>query len=168
MAKRDLTFSVTGSEQVIRNVLALPKRIRRRAFRVALDAAGGEIKREVQKRAPVETGLLKRSMGVKTVVPDNERTAWTKVGPRRGFKAPLGRTKRGKLKAVSTKLQALLPTSANAIYRNPTRYAHLVEHGTKRGVRARRFMKLSAQLRYPAAVAKINSKLRSAVWNYNN
>lgn len=159
---------VTGTEQTIANVLALPKRYRRRGFRVALDAAGGEFKDEVKKRAPRETGLLRTSLGVKTVVPNNERLSWVKVGPRRGFKQPVERNRRGRLRTVAKKTVSLLPAGTFTKYRNPTRYAHLVEGGTKRGVRARRFMSLSASLRQNAAVAKMESKLRTAVWNYNN
>lgn len=163
-----INVKVTGSEQVIANVLALPKRMRRKGFRVALDAAGGVYKSEVQKRAPKETGLLRSSMGVKTVVPDNERAAWVKVGSRRGFKRAVARKKNGGLKLVAKKTERLLPPNAFAKYRNPTRYAHLVEGGTRQGVRARRFMSLSASLKTPEALAKMQSKLRTAVWNYNN
>jgi HK97 gp10 family phage protein len=164
-----VTVRLTGAEKAISAVNALPGRIRNRAVRVALNAAGGEFKSEVKTRAPKETGLLKRSIGVKVAVPyQKNKPAWVKVGPQRGFRQPVEKNKKGKVRTVSKKIQNLLPESSKTKYRNPTRYAHLVEGGTKRGVKATRFMALSASLRQGAAVAKMESKLRTAVWNYNN
>jgi hypothetical protein len=101
-------------------------------------------------------------------VPRDEKASWVKVGPRRGFKQAIETNKKGKLKLVAKKTEKLLPAGAFAKYRNPTRYTHLVEGGTKRGVKAKGFMKLSAALKQTEAVSKMESKLRSAVWDYRN
>lgn len=168
-----ITVTTTGVKEAIANVRQLPKRFRRKGYRVALNAAGGVYKNEVEKRAPTETGILKKSMRVKVAVPYNEsKPAWVKVGPGRGLKqavdiASKGK-KKGQLVAIQKKITKLLPESSRTKYRIPTRYAHLVEGGTKRGVKAQRFMRTSEVIKRSEAVSKMEAKLRAAVWSYQN
>ena len=161
--------SMSGVDGVLKSIQQLPNNVRRRGMRIALSAAGGEYKTATAARVPRETGLLKRSLGVKVAVPTNPRkTAWVKVGARRGFRQRVERNKRGKLRAVSKQVQTLLPEHAKTIYRNPTRYLHIVEGGSKRGVRAQKFMERATVVASGRASARIAEKLRAAVLAYRN
>lgn len=161
-----LRVRVGGVPEAMAALRELPKGVRRKGLRIALSAAGGEYKRVVQASVPRETGLLKKAIGVKVAVPNNLKQAWVKVGAKRGMKQPVERNKRGKLKVVSKKLQQLLPPSADAKYRNPTRYLHLVEGGTSRGVRPNRFMRKATVIAQGRAKEQIAQKLRATVLSY--
>jgi HK97 gp10 family phage protein len=80
-------------------------------------AKGGQILAKAAKAgAPKETGLLKKSIGSKVkVYPSGVAVAI--VGPRQGFKAEVTREKNRRFPWTGTS--------------NPTRYAHLVELGTR-------------------------------------
>lgn len=81
-----------GIEQAVANLAQLPKKVAFKHLRKALSAAGGTIKKAAAANVPVETGLLKKSLIVKTKIPDaswdirhHGRPAYTIIGPRRRF-----------------------------------------------------------------------------------
>lgn len=53
--------------------------------------------------------------------------------------------------------------STRLIFRWPTRYAHLIERGTKRGVKPKRFMAKGWDKSVRAAQAKMSSEIRSGI-----
>jgi HK97 gp10 family phage protein len=162
-----LKVSITGVEAAKHAVDQLPTRLRRRAIKFALRDAGKVMLRATKAHVPRETGLLNRSLGIKTAVPTNpKKPAWVKVGARRGFKLPVERNKRGRLRALTKKLAAALPESTQTRFRNPTRYLHLVERGTKNGVKGQRFLERAAVTSRAQVTSAINDKLRAAVRAY--
>lgn len=55
-------MKVRGMEGLSRAILALPIRMRRKAVRPALQSAASIVRREIIQNAPVDTGVLKRSI----------------------------------------------------------------------------------------------------------
>lgn len=112
----------------------LPRRVGFKVLRKALMAWGGFVKKRAQELAPDETGLLKKSLKVEAVIPDasfnvkhHGKPAYVMVGPSRKV---VGYTVGGKL---TTQRRAMKIAAAFGTYqrRRPSRYAHLVERGTK-------------------------------------
>ncbi len=84
----------------------------RRIIRPAVTQALAPINKAAKRKAPVETGLLKKSIGKKVAVVRRTGDIWGGVGIRKGFKQEV---------TVDGKTEM----------RNPINYAHLVEFGTK-------------------------------------
>lgn len=101
-------FVTTGFRQLDRNFDKLRGKPVRRVVRKALNAAGQIVLREARKRVPVETGLLRKSLGKKVWTSRNKKVLVAIIGPRRGMK--------------------IVDDDGNA--RDPYNYAHLVELGT--------------------------------------
>lgn len=81
--------------------------VQRRILRPALNVEGTRVLQEARARVPVDTKLLRRSLGKRTRTYKNG-TVLVIVGPRRGFKEQI-----------------------DGRYKNPSKYAHLVEFGVK-------------------------------------
>ncbi|MCP4617177.1 MAG: hypothetical protein GY844_12190 [Bradyrhizobium sp.] len=98
-----------GHGRLLRKLRRLPQTVQRRVMRPAVSKALTPVNRDAKRRAPRATGLLKKSIGKKVKVYRHSGTVWGAVGVRRGYKArmPDGR------------------------YRDPDKYAHLVELGTQ-------------------------------------
>lgn len=141
----------------------LPRRVGIRVVRVALNAWGGIVRDKAAQLARRQSGLLAKSPGVKVTIPDasynsahHGKPAYVLVGPKRksgkmlrkeslrGYGAAqrelkarrLELKKDGTLKPLEREKAAVrfvLASFKDAIYRNPSRYAHLVEHGHKKG-----------------------------------
>lgn len=92
---------------------------RNKIMRPAIGAAASAVSKAAKRNAPKETGLLQKSIGSRTIT--DKRTAMVSgvVGPRRGFKQ---RVRRSRSWASSTPA-------------NPLNYAHLVEFGSAAGTR---------------------------------
>lgn len=113
----------------------LPRRVGLRHLRIAMNAWGGVVKQEAVARVPTETKALKRSLGVRVVIPDaswnvahHGRPSRAIVGPRRRFAAPALRTKAGQLKSIGLKRATkIVLRGGKVISRVPSRYAHLAE-----------------------------------------
>jgi hypothetical protein len=76
--------------------------------------------------APKETGLLKLSLGTKVSTYAATNTVVGVVGPRKGFRRPIVRSKRGRLQQKKQAAAADV-----VLYRDPVKYAHLAESGRK-------------------------------------
>lgn len=144
---------------------SLPRRVGLRHLRIALNAWGGVVKGVAQSLAREETGLLRKSIGVKVIIPDaswnvahHGKPSRVIVGPKRksgrfmrvkksGGLAGFGKAQRALVaerKRLATggvrplareraAVRSVAQAFAGARYRNPSRYAHLVEKGHKRG-----------------------------------
>lgn len=101
-------FKITGIMEMAEQLGFLGTRLEREISKEALEAGADEILKEVRARTPVETGTLKESIGVE-IKPQAAGSLFVQaeIGPRPGFKRF---TDQG--------------------FRNPQRYAHLVEFGT--------------------------------------
>lgn len=91
--------------------------MRKKALKKALRSASRPIIKDARGRVPVESEMLKRSLGVKVAQGRRRRsTAYAVIGPRTKFKA----------KKLEEKL-----SGTGMERRRPSKYAHLVEFGTE-------------------------------------
>lgn len=171
-----LKFEVKGLPQALAALRELPRRVGFKHMRIALNAGGGVLKRAAEANVPKETGLLKKSLGVKVKIPDasfntrhHGKPAYVLIGPRRNFvRASIGGNK-GKTKLLSDKKALKRVLGGGKVnVRNPARYAHLVEGGTRlHAVNAKNAKVLSngSQMfgRRAMVKAKPNAFLRRAV-----
>ncbi len=123
---------LSGFKELDRALSKLPEELAKTAEAAALREGMKPVKREVTARAPTgkgkEAGLLKRSIGLN--VRKNKRGSAEKgrytarVGPRTGFKIAVGTAIAKVTKGKRRKGQPY------TVYKDPTKYAHLVELGT--------------------------------------
>lgn len=156
----------------------LPVRVQLRQQRIALNAMGGEIKREMVANASRDSGLLKKSPGVKVKIPNASRNAkhhgrpaYVVVGPRRKIVGAVGIT--GKTKRTRRILRTAnqFAGAGTIRIRRPTRYAHLVEGGHRivRGgkvvgfVRGRPFVQPAHNIARNRGMAAYTRKLSEGV-----
>jgi len=102
-----MNATIEGIPELMKTLEKFPGAIQRRILRPVLSAEGSKVVSEARENVPRQTGLLRKSLGKKMVTYKNGGVICV-VGPRRGFKQVID----GKP-------------------RNPTKYAHLVEYGTK-------------------------------------
>lgn len=110
----DIDIAIIGEDALLAAFAHLAKdATRRKIMRPAIGEAASAVAKAARARVPVETGLLKKSIGtsVKTTKKGNVVGV---IGPRRGFKQQVNRPSR-----------IVQNTTAD-----PTKYAHLVEFGT--------------------------------------
>lgn len=164
-----LVVKVFGVDDCMRAFAELPRTIQNRTMRVALSSAGGVIRDAAVANAPKETGLLRRSLKVKVRVPNasydpkhHGRPAYAVVGPQRRIFG-LAKTVRGRVRA---KLKRGFTKKGTARVRRPSRYAHLVEKGTRRGVKATRFLARAVASHGEAAKLKMLQKCHDGVMNW--
>src|SRR4029079_3117282 len=168
-------FKLYGLPQAVRALEELPRRLQNRHTRIALNAAGGVLKKSAAANAPRQTGLLGRSLGVKVKVPNasfnpkhNGKPAYVIVGPRRGFLAPVARIN-GKIKKLSIRAatKRVVSRAGKVFARNPSRYSHLVHnpHNVVRGgqvvgrTKAHPFLTQAVQQSGQQALDKAEQKL---------
>lgn len=184
---------MTGVKECLAALKHLPDAVKRKHMRIAMNAAGGLIKKDATARVPKRTGLLKQAMGVK-VTQKRDGNWYTVVGAKRGMSRGMKTTRAGRVRALSKRATSNLrftPGGSNARI-NPARYLHLAEAGTrahfvnvknkrvlagnggiwgrKAAIRAKpaRFMAAASQVTGPAAVQKAVAKLREAILSHAN
>lgn len=115
-------------------LLLLPQRVGFKVLRKALNAWGGFVRNFAKQNAPDETGLLKRSLRVKAVIPDasfnpkhHGKPAYVLVGPARNIVGPVVG---GRVLSIR-KATARVVSGGKVQTRRPSRYAHLIERGTR-------------------------------------
>jgi hypothetical protein len=93
---------------VMHALRVLPRKVAQKHLRIGLNAWGGQVSNLLKIVAPKETGLLRKSFGVKVKIPDTSynvahhgRPAYCLVGPRRHTGRMLRRTARGRLVGFS-------------------------------------------------------------------
>lgn len=103
-------LELTGFDELLLQLHALPEAIENKWCKKAMAQGGKVIADAAKSLCPSETGILRRSIGVKAKVYKPSHTSVAIIGPRRGYSSadPSG-------KGV----------------RVPTKYAHLVEFGHK-------------------------------------
>ncbi len=115
---------IVGDKELMALFAALGKldnRKRNTVVRRSLGIAARPIRKNARARVPVETGLLKKSIGIKTKTYRHSGASVALVGPRHGFKVKVGEKR-------ATLRQALKSGSATKdVFQDPTKYAHLVE-----------------------------------------
>lgn len=107
--KLSVNFRALYAAETVRALLALKPAVAKRLMRYALSAGARIIAREAKDLAPRDTGLLKRSIGIRAVT-YSSGVSVAIIGPRKGFKTTVSR--RGRSQVA-----------------NPAKYAHLLEFG---------------------------------------
>jgi HK97 gp10 family phage protein len=146
----DVKITYKGIPQLKKALDALPKEMQRSAYRSVITAGARVIAKKAKQKAPRESGLLKKSIGIKFKREKKTSPPMAFIGPRRGMDGEHQGEKR-----------------------NPVRYAHLVELGTPQtsaqpfirpavdSSEGEVFSKMSAML--DKAIAKASSKIQSKV-----
>lgn len=187
-------ITITGLESALSALNELPRRLRFKHFRIALNAGGGIVSRAAKGYARRRTGLLAKSIGVKVTIPDashnkahHGKPAYVIIGPKRKSGRMMRLNKSSKLVGFGAAQKALAErrkelagfgiaplareksavalakaAHAEAVYINPTRYAHLVEKGTKR-TKAYPFLAPAIAATKGQVVQVIASKIRAGV-----
>lgn len=113
----------------------LPRKLKKKAIRQVANAGAKKLKWAARKLVPIRHGLLKKSLGQKVKVYPSG-VAVGMVGAREGFKQQVG------VRKQDSRPGARYPKKAgDPVYANPTKYLHLVELGTRRGAKARHFLR---------------------------
>jgi HK97 gp10 family phage protein len=132
-----MPFGLRGKLEGLGDVFAaldgLGRTIRNKILRASLVAATTPMLKAAQQRVRKSSGLLRKSLGRKVKTYRRNGTVAVMIGPRRGHGKPVilkeeeifrqfgGRT----IKIRNPRVRAM------RITRNPVRYAHLIEKGTK-------------------------------------
>ena len=169
---------ILGVKQTILTFTELPQTVQNTGMRKGLNAAGGVIRDAAVANTPRASGLLRRSLKVKVRIPNasyntahHGRPAYAVIGPARrvagvvhltskGFRtttAPLGLAEGGGLRALGKRKITV------AVRRKPSRYAHLVEKGTKRGGLGVYFLTRARASHGEAAKAKMILKIHEHI-----
>lgn len=152
-------LQVRGTAKALRKLNKIGKRAPF-AMRRSLAAGGGVFKKAAKPASPKETGLLSRAWRVKGVKVRRGVAYRVQV---KSMKTAIRKTKKGQLRAMSAKKQADAVASKQKVkYRNPARYAHLVELGTKK-LSARHFLKSMFKAKESAAHAAIRARARKEI-----
>lgn len=133
-----MKITLTGVKEAMAAFENVPPRVAQRHLRIALNAAGGILKKAAEGQVPSATGLLKKSLGVKVKIPDasfnikhHGKPAYVVIGPRRGFvRASVNKSGVASLLSDRKALKRVLG-GGKVNTRNPARYAHLVHGGTQ-------------------------------------
>lgn len=120
-----VTARLEGLDGALRKLASLKAAVRNKLSRQAVNAGAKLVQAEVKARAPVgETGALRMSIGRKVQTYRGSGTTVGLVGPQTGF------ARKGKGKK-SARRQTKLGAKLQALGANPSKYAHLVEKGTR-------------------------------------
>jgi hypothetical protein len=109
------TIRIHGVPEALRAFDQLPRRVRFKHLRIALNAGGGVIRDRYKAIAHKETGLLSKSIGVKVKIPDasfnsahHGKPAYAVVGVKRKAGRMMRLNKKGNLKVFGKAQQFLV------------------------------------------------------------
>lgn len=195
-----MTASLLINEKSLSRTLAtlgeFPRAVQNKVVRIAVNAGGGVIKKSEESLAAPLSVVLSKSVRVKVKVPKasfnvkhHGKPAYAIIGPSRSI-VGLSTNKSGKVKELTEKQVAKGAPKGGTIKRGkPSRYAHLIEGGTKAhrikpkpggrlltdgyysfggavnhpGTRARSFVGAAIQQSGQQALDKMNSKLAEGI-----
>lgn len=130
--KASITVELVGVKEAVKSLNGFSKAIRYRVTRDAVNKGAGILRDGVRRNVPTETKLLKNNLVVRTFVPKNDSGVYCKIGARRKIKKAVYVTAKGKTRTMGGKrTAAAMEAGQKLVYRSPSRYLHLVEHGTK-------------------------------------
>lgn len=115
MPTAKMRITLTGDTELIKSLESLGEKVYKRVIAKATRKAFAPVVKTAKARAPRETGLLAKSIGVKQKAYARSGRIVTIVGPRTGFAQDV---------TVNT------PFGPKKVRRDPAKYAHLVEFGT--------------------------------------
>ncbi len=122
-------LKISGDKALAKALHKLPTA----AYNRVVKPANAKVMRPVLKVAkqlvPVEFGVLKESLGIKTKTYPKKGVVFTVVGPRIGFHVPIGKEiKKPSVRGAGGKFESGGVKTLNYV-RSPTKYGHLVELG---------------------------------------
>jgi HK97 gp10 family phage protein len=174
-----LTLKITGIEDTFKALNQFGKGVKSRQLIKASSKAAAVIKPDVIARAPRETGTLAKAFVIKAKRTKDGEGAYAAIGANKAISVAVARNDKGTRKVIATfrtkkdgtikvtggkRLEKAFAEGKSGIeYRKPSRYLHLVEGGTKRGTRARRFMAGALAAKGPQAVKVFAEKLAKGV-----
>jgi len=136
-------MNVSGVDTTLAGLDEFKASVQRSITRQALRSSVGPLRKAVKAGAPVESGALKKSIGVTKLKTTRRGNINIKVGPRDGFDIQYQGKKR-----------------------NPVKYAHLVELGTSKGVKPTHWMREARKASEPEVLAKFADKMRQLIDRY--
>jgi HK97 gp10 family phage protein len=127
-----ITAEIRGLDVVLGVLVEMKRSLRNRIIRKAITKASQPIMKSMKALAPRDSGLLRRSIGRRTKTTRRGEVVAV-IGPRSkpSFKQQVRVGGKGKGKRMK---------GGRLVIRNPVRYAHLVEFGTRHS-RAKPFMR---------------------------
>lgn len=129
-------ITLEGDAAMMHLLDELPKRLRDKTLVQAVMAGGGPIKAAMVANSPSSSGLLKKSIKIRRRKYRGGDVAIAVIGPSRGMKTTVsvveGGKNKGSIRKNTRKGTGLIAAyGAGAAYRDPAKYAHLVEKGRK-------------------------------------
>jgi hypothetical protein len=157
------SIKVIGIPQTLFVLQSFTPELRRKHLKIAMSAAGGVMKDAAKPQMPKETGLLRRSIIVKSSVPKNPaKPAYAAVGASRKTLGAFTTTRgRARILTNARYLKSGQPGNFGRL-RRPARYLHLVEKGTRRSRAARVLERTAIVMKQPAEAAAVR-KLKQGV-----
>ena len=124
---------IDGAPELYKALREIDKKLARKALRSAIGEAAKVVLKTAKTLVPVDLGLLKASLSSKVVVKDGRAVAI--IGPRR-TRGTVGKGANRRKNQLTSFGKSKAGQKAIAFRREPVRYAHLVEFGTRgqRGV----------------------------------
>jgi HK97 gp10 family phage protein len=126
MNDRILSIDAGSLKSVIKSLESLPIELQKSAERAVLRSGAAPIQKAVKARVPVDTGLLKKSIGTKVSLGRAATYGRAQVGPRSGFHSTKKVTGRKRDRASKGKRRAAKEKKMI----QPEEYAFYLEHGT--------------------------------------
>lgn len=166
--KAAIALRLSGVQELQHALLELPREPANRAVRKSLSKAARIIAKQARanaraiKNVPTaeSTGALARSVGVVIKTSRRQNFTYAVIGPRRRYVENFNAAERTRTatrggKPGKTFRASVVPTS---LKRGPTRYAHLVEFGTRR-TRSHPFLRAAMHAKKAEALASIRSTI---------
>jgi HK97 gp10 family phage protein len=129
------TVKVDGMKELQRALAALPAELQRQSETTALREGMKPVLKTARALAPIgrgpHKGLLKKSIGL--TVRKGKNGITSRVGARSGFKIEIGKQTARSNRYAKTRKGKLLVTKKGGqytVYKDPSKYSHLVEYGT--------------------------------------
>lgn len=131
------TVKLSGVKECVQKLRDMGVKIRKTHSRNAVSAAGGVMRREIERTAPEESGTLKRNIRVRIGIKKRTGDWYAATGSRRKvtkskqkvkFKQAVKFLADGTAKRITeARAKRLLAVGARVGYRSPSRYIHLTE-----------------------------------------
>lgn len=158
MSKPQLRVDSEDLRRTIATLNHLPKGLRNRAIRIGLNKAGSMARANLNSsNVPVDTGKLVKSFAVKVKQKKSTGDWAMTVGANR----KAGRPRKSK-KVTRSMFKFFQPQSQDTKKkrrRTPANYLHLLENGTKRGVKAHYFMRRALQSIGPSSIKIVQDRI---------
>ncbi len=124
-----IQLALKGDKKLAKALHKLPNAAFNRVIRPANTKVMRPVLKVARQLVPVEYGVLKASLGIKTKTYPRKGIVWTAVGPRVGFHVPIGKEVKKKAgRGDGGRFESRGVRTLNYV-RSPIKYAHLVELG---------------------------------------